>query len=159
SPSHEVESVAESAKPDRVPREALPLEDTGNFWCTLYGCKTYGDLFTPRQLCALNTFSDLVPQAIDKIRVDATAAGFTDDAISFRDGGSGATAYTEAVAVLLALALDKLADYNNAICTWNPTNQNIGHLFTKQAIPMSWDFAETTPLDGGLSYAEIAAGI
>ena len=65
-------------------------------------------------------------------------------------GGSGAGAYGEAVATIEALALDKLADYNNTICTWNSTNQNIRRLFTKQAIPMV--FPETTPLHGGLSF-------
>jgi putative DNA methylase len=59
----------------------------------------------------------------------------------------------------LALALDKLADYNNSICTWNPTNQNIGHLFTKQAIPMAWDFSENSPLTSGLSFDLVSKGI
>ena len=66
--------------------------------------------------------------------------------------------YADAIAALLALGLDKLADYNNTICTWNPTNQNIGHLFTKQAIPITWDFAESSPLSGGLSFDSVAEG-
>jgi putative DNA methylase len=33
--------------------------------CTPYGLTTWGDLFTPRQLVALTTFSDLVQEARD----------------------------------------------------------------------------------------------
>src|SRR4030095_5434892 len=93
------------------------------------------------------------------VQNDSLAAGLPDDGKPFRDGGTGATAYADAVATIQALVLDKLADYNNTICTWNPTNQNVGHLFTKQAIPMAWDFPETSPLHGGLSFAALAVGV
>src|SRR3984893_5177887 len=59
----------------------------------------------------------------------------------------------------MALSLDKLVDYNNTLCTWNPSNQNIGHLFTKQVLPMTWDFPETSPLAGGLSFDKITDGV
>lgn len=158
-PSAEIETKAKEARPEWRPTESLPLEDTGNFWCSLYGIKTYGDLFTARQLVALTTFSDLVAEVIEKVRKDAVGAGMADDGRTLNTGGVGALAYAQTVGALTALAIDKLADYGNAMCTWNPTNQNIGHLFTKQAIPMSWDYAEASPLEGGLSYSEIAAGI
>lgn len=158
-PQIDLQAKALAASPGWRPTESLPLEDTGNFWCSLYGLKTYGDLFTQRQLVALTTLSDLVTEVIDRVRKDAAVAGMADDAKTLAAGGRGALAYAQALGTLTALALDKLADYSNAMCTWNPTNQNIGHLFTKQAIPMSWDFAEASPFDGGLSFAEIAVGI
>ena len=37
----------------------------------LYGLKTFGDLFTPRQLVALTTLSGLVGEAMVRIRTDA----------------------------------------------------------------------------------------
>ena len=111
------------------------------------------------ELVALTTFSDLVQEAREQVKRDAIAASLPDDGESLRDGGSGAGAYGEAVATIEALALDKLADYNNTICTWNSTNQNVGHLFTKQAIPMAWDFPETTPLHGVLPLPAIANGV
>ena len=37
----------------------------------MYGMKSYGDLFTPRQLVALTTFSDLVQEAREKAIADA----------------------------------------------------------------------------------------
>ena len=82
-----------------------------------------------------------------------------DDVLALRQGGSGAISYGEAVSVYMALAVDKLADYSNSICTWNPTNQNISHLFTKQVIPMAWDFPEASPITGGLSFDAICGSI
>ena len=157
-PTTEHEAVAVEAKPDWQPETSLP-DDPRNFWTVQYGLITYGDLFTPRQLVALTTFSDLVGEAMQQVHRDARGAGLSADPTPLRDGGTGATAYAEAVAIIESLALDKLADYNNTICTWNPTNENIGHLFTKQAIPMAWDFPETSPLTGGLSFAAIADGV
>ncbi|MEZ4542013.1 MAG: hypothetical protein R3C43_18720 [Chloroflexota bacterium] len=53
--------------------------------------------FSPRQLVALTTFSDLVGEAREKIEQDALAAGLPDDGVPLRDGGRGALAYAEAV--------------------------------------------------------------
>ena len=58
---------------------------------------TFADLFTDRQLVALTTFSDLVGEARERIRLDAVAAGLPDDGVPLREGGTGATAYAEAV--------------------------------------------------------------
>ncbi len=54
-----------------------------------YGLMTFGDLFTPRQLVALTTFSDLVQEARERVQRDALAAGLADDAKPLRDGGNG----------------------------------------------------------------------
>ena len=67
------------------------------------------DLFTDRQLVALTTFSDLVGEARERIRLDAVAAGLPDDGVPLREGGTGATAYAEAVGVYLAFAVDRIA--------------------------------------------------
>ncbi len=145
-PTPEHEAVAHKAKPDWKPTESLPLDDTANFWCTLYGLTTYADLFTPRQLVALTTFSDLVGEARERIHRDALAAGLPDDAHTpLRDGGTGATAYAEAVGVYLACAIGRAADYWNSNATWEPGGGFVAHAFTRQAIPMVWDFAESNP--------------
>lgn len=106
---------------------------------------TYGDLFTPRQLVALNTFSDLVSEARAKIIADAKAAGMSDDGISLADGGRGATAYGDAIAVYLAFAVDKCTDYWSSICSWHNSCEKIRNTFGRQAIPMTWDYAEGNP--------------
>jgi putative DNA methylase len=116
--------------------------------CSAYGLATYGDLFTPRQLVALTTFSDLVGEAMERIKRDALAAGLPDDPTPLRDGGSGATAYAEAVGVYLAFALNKVADRGSSLGRWDPTPTQSGiiNAFSRQALPMTWDFAESNPL-------------
>ena len=110
----------------------------------LYGFPSYGDIFTSRQLAALTTFSDLVGEATARVRRDAAAAGLPNDSRPLREGGTGAAAYAEAVSLYLAFALDKCSDYWNTNATWMPRG-TVGHAFSKQAIPMTWDFAEATP--------------
>ena len=124
-----------------------------------YGLTKWSDLFIPRQLAALAAFTDLISEVHEKIRYDAVSSGMSDDRRCFDAGGIEASAYADAVALLLGLGISKAADYNNTLCTWNSANQNIGHLFTKQAIPMAWDFPETTLLTSGLSFAQIADGL
>ena len=82
SPTPQHEAAAQKATPLWKPTDSLPVGDTANFWCVLYGLETYGDLFTPRQLVALTTFSDLVGEAIVKVRAHALAAGLSSDAKS-----------------------------------------------------------------------------
>lgn len=151
SPTPEQEAVASQAEPKDIPDTDLPQKALG-FRIQEYGMVNWKHLFTPRQLVALTTFSDLVHEVKAKVKSEALAVGMPDDDSGLNAGGIGANAYSDAISVLTAFSLDKLADYNNKICTWNPTNQNIGHLFTKQTISMAWDFPETSPLFGGLSF-------
>lgn len=111
----------------------------------LYGMKGFADLFTNRQLTALTTFSDLVAEAQAKATQDALASGMQDDGRWLDEGGCGATAYGQAVGVYLAFLVDKLADYHSSICSWNALRDNIRNTFARQAIPMTWDYAEANP--------------
>ena len=141
-PTAEHEAIAQQAQPEWKPETALP-DDPRNFWTISYGLTTYGDLFTPRQLVALTTFSDLVGEAITKVQADALAAGLSDDGRGLDAGGTGATAYAQAVGVYLALAVDYAANYWSVIAT--PADGFIRGTFSRQALPMTWDYAEAPP--------------
>jgi putative DNA methylase len=95
-----------------------------------YGLMTYGDLFTPRQLVALTTFSDLVGEAREQVLADS----------------GGDTDYADAVATYLAFAVDKAANYWSTLCAWHSGRDIIVSTFSRQALPMVWDFAECNPL-------------
>ena len=84
--------IAFSERPERKPEASLP-NDMRAFWTPPYGLRTFGDLFTDRQLVALNTFSDLVHEARAQIESDALVSGFSEDPTPLRDGGTGAKAY------------------------------------------------------------------
>jgi putative DNA methylase len=140
-PTAEHEAAARKAKPEWKPEVTMP-DNPRWFSPPLYGLKTYGDLFTSRQLVALTTFSDLVGEAMQQVRRDALAAGLFDDPAPLRDGGTGAMAYAEAVGVYLSFVLTRVVHYSSTICTWLTKDAAIARTFTKQAIPMTWDFAE-----------------
>ena len=110
-----------------------------------YGMTSFSDLFTPRQLVALTTLSDLVSEAREKVLEDALAAGFPAGE-RLEAGATGAEAYADAVATYLALAVSRLADYNSSLTSWNSSRDGVRNVFARQAIPMVWDFAEVNPL-------------
>ncbi len=145
SPTEEHILTAQCQSPDgEYPEQALPY-DPRNIWCVNYGLDTYDKLFTPRQLTALTTFSALVAEAQKKAEADAVAAGVDNDHIPLREGGDGARAYGEAVGVYLAFAVDRLADIGSSIATWINSIGAIRNTFGRQAIPMTWDYAEGNP--------------
>ena len=161
-PTPEQEVIAAGAQPSEPPETDLPARALG-FRVQEYGMTKWRDLFTDRQLVALTTFSDLVQEARERIKRDAIAAphpnppplGEGVDSSSRRgeagrwedlplvDGGTGATAYAEAVGVYLAFALSRTADRGSTICSWDnsPKMEALRNTFGRQAIPMVWDFA------------------
>ncbi len=145
-PTAEHAAVAANAQPQWIPETPLP-DDPRNLWTMHYGLTTFGDLFTPRQLVALNTFSDLVIEARDRIRQDAIAAGMPDDGQPFHAGGAGATACADALGLYLACALSRMVNYSATLCVWSshPKDELAKQVFLRQALPMTWDFAETNP--------------
>jgi putative DNA methylase len=78
SPTSEHEAAARAARPEWRPEGEVPARLTGGT-CVPYGLSTWGDLFTPRQLVALTTLSDLVGEAVARVHADAVAAGLSDD--------------------------------------------------------------------------------
>lgn len=99
----------------------------------MYGMPTWADAFTPRQLTALATLSDLVKDVRQDVLNDALGAGLPEVEAKF---------YARTVTTFLAFAVDRCSDFNNSLCRWTAGNQKVMNLFGKQAIPMVWDFAE-----------------
>lgn len=141
----EHEHIAAQAKPEWKPE--VRLEGKCRVNVSNYGLNEFGDLFTPRQLVALTTFSDLVGEAIQRIEANALAAGLDPDKRPLREGGTGARAYAEAVGVYLGFAVDRLADFSNSVTRWVASNEKVMNLFGKQAIAMTWDFPEANLLE------------
>ncbi len=144
-PSAEHEFSAKQAlsvwKPDcEMPKKHRNFQPPG------YGMSNFGDLFTDRQLVALTSFSDLVSEAIVRIKRDALSAGLSDDSEPLAKLGACATAYAEAVGVYLGFAVDKCSDYWSEICSWHSSGEKMRNTFGRQAIPMTWDYAEANPM-------------
>ncbi len=113
----------------------------------LYGMTDFSDLFTNRQLVALTTFSDLVGEAREQVLADALAAGLP-EGDRLEAGGTGGAAYADSVAVYLAEMVSRQADRMSSVVGWDAQSQQASHVFTRQAIPMIWDFAEVNRLFG-----------
>jgi putative DNA methylase len=118
---------------DPVPDEPLPW-DASQYLdnALLYGLTRWGDLFNPRQKLALITFADKVRQAHAQMRSQGAELEFA-----------------KAVATYLALALDMMAVSCNSLCRWESTRELIADVFSRQALPMLWDYVELNPFGGG----------
>lgn len=109
-----------------LPNEPLPPIGTLGFRVQRYGMVRWRDLFTPRQLLTITALVRLVRGAMPDDRLP---------------NGLGV-----AVRSCLALAVDRLCDYQNTGCSWNPSGSALPHLFTRQALPIIWDYGEANPL-------------
>jgi putative DNA methylase len=86
---------------------------------TIFGFETFADLFTRRQLVAITTYSDLVLEARSKALDDARAAGMDFDQTPLADGGTGAKAYADGVAVYLSFAWTSLQTWETRFAVGN----------------------------------------
>lgn len=132
-------SVGEAAAAIHVPL----ADDPRNLWCLGYGLDHFDKLFSARQLVALSTLSDLAVAARERVYRDAIAAGRPDDDISLENGGKGARAISEAVGTYLAFLVGQVANHSSTICGWNHPNTQMRSVFSRQAVPMTWDYAES----------------
>jgi putative DNA methylase len=94
-----------------------------------YGLTTVDSLFTARQLTALATLTDLVHEVgVGLGRDDSTPPG-----------------YSDAVSTYLGLSVSKLTNVSCTITTWMSDRGAFREAFARQALPMTWDYAESNP--------------
>ncbi len=113
---------------DLVPTEPIDRKTLG-LRIDAFGLEDWGQLFNDRQQLALATFARLVGEASAAMK----SWGLEDQ-------------HTEAIAIYLAFALDKLADYNSTLSRVQPSREAVGNTFTRQALSMVWDYCEINPL-------------
>jgi putative DNA methylase len=134
--NHEHELVAKSAIPENYPETDLPEAALG-FRVQNYGIRQHWQLFSARQLQSMVTISDEIRSSLPEIASHALNQSMSAD---------DASEYAKAVCTFLALSLDRCADFNCALSTWKPSGQQQMHLFTRQAVPMVWDYTEANLL-------------
>jgi len=146
-PTEEHENLALLAKPDWKPESKLP-NDPRNFWTVDYGLTTFGDLFTARQLVALNAFCDIALEARRDLVTAASEASLPDDSAPLNSGGTGAQAYADAISLYLAFSISKALTRNCSLAIWEAGMGRLAGALGRQTLPMQWTFAETNPLAG-----------
>jgi putative DNA methylase len=123
---------------DPVPDEEIPLM-SGTFNVPLYGMTKWGDLFNARQKLALITFTEKVRLAYKKMIEE----GYDKD-------------YAKAVVSYLGLAVDRVASFCNSLSMWINQRELVADIFTRQALPMVWDYAEVNPFSSASGSYESA---
>lgn len=123
----------------------VPIADNPRWFSPpSYGMDTFDSLFTNRQLTVLTTLADTVTEVRELVLKDALAAGMPEGEPLDR-GGHGARAYADAVSVYLSLAVSRQTDRCSSIASWQNIGEKIRNVFARQAIPMTWDYAEANP--------------
>lgn len=114
-----------------IPNEALDVRGIRHTWAMIYGLESWGDFFAPRQALVLSTFARLVRE------------------VPLDNSGVEDIGFDVAVKTCLALGVTRLADRCSTLCRWDPTPTASGiiNTFSRQAIPMMWDYAEGTPFE------------
>jgi putative DNA methylase len=136
-------AAAKVERPKDVPSGDIP-KNPRDFKTPNYGLTKWSDLFSDRQLLALTTLSDEVSTVRSRVESDALAAGL-DLGLPLELGGRGAKAYADAVATYLGLAVSRTSDRCSSVCSWDSSRDSMRNVFTRQAIPMVWDYAESNP--------------
>ena len=118
--------IAAEKRAAEIPNEPSPAGGGSGagraFSVRRYGMQTFGDLFTARQKLTLAVTTEKIRALSKKAPAE------------------------RAVAELAAVALSRFTDISNSLCQWENTKTQVRHLFTRQAIPILWDFAEADVL-------------
>ncbi|WP_253847082.1 DUF1156 domain-containing protein [Mycobacterium gordonae] len=153
-PTSEHEAAARIEKPTDGPAGEIATNPRW-FSTPAFGMTTFADLFTPRQLTALTTLSDLVTEARECVLADALVAGMPEGE-RLEAGGTGAAAYADAVATYLGMGVSRTTDLGNSLVTWSNSRDQARNLFARQAIAMAWGFVEVSPFAGAAGDIVIA---
>ena len=111
---------------DPVPYEELPLM-SGTFNVPIYGINQWGKMFNKRQLLTIISIVDIIKNLN-------------------QNNSFSSEEYEKSVGIFLAFGLTRMLDYYNTGSTWENTQERTAHLFSRQAIPMTWDYSELNPL-------------
>lgn len=119
---------------DMVPTETIP-DGLKTSEPLRYGMNYWKDIFSPRQLychgASVEVFREL-------LREEEAKPGFGE--------------VQKAAFAYLALALDKLLNYNSRMSVWMPTREVVANTFNRHDFAFCWSHAEMAPLIVGLGY-------
>ena len=102
------------------------------------GTNQFGLLFNERQLLTLATYCGAILQALEQMR---------DEGIEHER--------SEAVGSFLALALSSSSNFLSTICRWQNNWEVVTATFSRQALPMVWDYAELNGVTSGEGWPKI----
>jgi len=143
-PTAEMQDIVRDAKPEWKP-DVVISGSTQYLGVKPYGMQLFSQLFNERQLVALTTLSDLVVEVRGRVREAALAAGLAPDDRGLDEGGNGANAYADAIALYLGLAVSRQVNRLATLNFWGLPDEKVQQVFARQALSMTWDYVEANP--------------
>lgn len=134
-----VDSTLDQRMPEWLARGLVPDEEIIEGLKTMeplrYGMKWWRDLFSPRQrlghAIAVEAFHQLVENC----------------------GGQGNVTELDAAALTyIALAMDKLLNYNSRMSIWMPTREVVANTFNRHDFAFCWSYSEMAPAVADMGY-------
>lgn len=120
---------------DTVPNEVLPPDGNKTAEPIRYGIFEWSKMFSPRQLLTHG------------VHVEIFREMFSGDKSNQNLSLARKVAY-----VYLALALDKLLNWNAILASWNVKAMTMRSVFDRHDFAFTWSFGEMSPLIRGLGY-------
>ncbi|HZX58743.1 MAG TPA: hypothetical protein VFE54_08460, partial [Mucilaginibacter sp.] len=110
-----------------VPFGLMPKNDSQNVKIPLWGFQTWGEMFSTRQL----EFQYEIVKNLNSLKASIVTIYGAD--------------YSKALVTYLAILIDRISVRNNTFCRWHIQQDTIEHPFSRQAIPMMFDYPEMNP--------------
>jgi putative DNA methylase len=110
------------------PNERMPIEYTQALPSCTWGLGSWGGMFSNRQLLAIQT----LVKNMAKIKAE------------LNDFGD----YQKVISTYLGILIDRIAIVNTSFGRWHVSGEKLEHPFSKQAIPMMFDYPESNMFCG-----------
>ena len=120
---------------DPVPDEEMNIKDPTTVAGRGYGFIRWGDLFNSRQKLALITFTEKVRLSYKKMIEE----GYDEE-------------YAKAVVSYLGLGIDRISIYQTILGYWHNTRELVNPGMGRQALAMTWDYAEANIFEGNADW-------
>jgi len=123
----DVERPSEPIRPEVTSAEEH-VSNRGDITVHLYGMKTWGSLFNPRQLLAMQTFTGCLREALTALQSEIPDAE-----------------YRQAVATYLGFWVSRNAARMTTVGRWHVSGEKLETPFDGARLPMKWDYPEANP--------------
>ncbi len=114
-------------QPQAIPTELIPRTSVSHL--QRFGITSWHHLFNTRQLLVQIEMCEAVKTVFEQIHQE-----------------TGNRELAQAVVTYFALAVDQIANRNSKLCSWSAVSQTSSASFARQALPMVWNYVESSAL-------------
>ena len=136
-----------------APDEPISLNEIRRISTPIYGMTTWGDLFTARQKVALVELTKLSMGNPEQLPPFVLSVAKRSRRTRFPIGRGASSRNCSKVPMIddvekqpLALALTRTANAGCSLCRWHTSGEKHEGVYSRQALPVVWDYSESNPL-------------